>query len=121
MKIATRLYRRGQITAEQLAESLCVAAKRRKPIGQIALERRVLTIRQAMEVLAFQSEHSNVQFGQAAVRLGYLTEAEVTSLLGIQEEEVPTLSAILVELGYVSTQTLAEEISVQRELAHAVV
>lgn len=119
MKIASRLYQRGQISAEQLAESVCVAASRRKPIGQIALERRMLTMRQAMDVLAFQSDHANVQFGQAAIRLGYLNETDVTSLLGIQEEEVPTLSAILVELGYVSTQTLAEEITAQRELVHS--
>ncbi|GAB5401772.1 MAG: hypothetical protein Aurels2KO_00030 [Aureliella sp.] len=116
MKIATQLYRRGLVSAEQLADAICVVAQRRKPIGQIALERRLLSMRQTMDVLAFQSDHPNLPFGRAAVQLDFLTEDDVTALLGIQEKQVPTLSEVLVELGYISSEMLAQEIIAQREI-----
>ncbi|GAB5407245.1 MAG: hypothetical protein Aurels2KO_54760 [Aureliella sp.] len=115
MKIATQLYQRGLVSAEQLADAICVVASRRKPIGQIALERRLLSMRQTMDVLAYQSDNPDLPFGRAAVQLEFLTEIDVTALLGIQEEKAPTLSEVLVELGHISSESLVQAIVSQRE------
>ncbi|HBE68372.1 MAG TPA: hypothetical protein DDW52_09515 [Planctomycetaceae bacterium] len=120
MRIATRLYHGRQVSAEQIAEAVSSLSTCRKPIGQIALEKRMLTVGQTMRVLAEQADQPELQFGQAAVHLGFLTECEVTLLLGAQQEQSPSLSQMLVELGFITAKRLSEEIANTRRAVRGV-
>lgn len=109
MKIALALYKQGEISAEQLAEALCEQSRLRKPIGQIALEKRLLTVRDTMQILCQQAESPGMPFGEIACSLGLLTRQDVAVLLGEQELSLPPISSVLLRLGYIEEHHIADQ------------
>ena len=102
----SRLYQDGRISAEQFADAICHLANRRKKLGQLAMEKEFLSAKQVMDVLAEQARNPAVKFGELAISLGFLSEGDLAQLLGYQAQGSPSLSSILLELGYISEEDL---------------
>ncbi|MDG2224595.1 MAG: hypothetical protein P8L85_24650 [Rubripirellula sp.] len=106
MWIGSRLYQDGRISAEQFADAICQLTSKRKKLGQIAMEKRFLSVKQVMDILAEQARNPSAKFGELAISLGLLNDNDVAELLGHQTQDAPSLSSILLELGYISPEDL---------------
>ncbi|MBI3599526.1 MAG: hypothetical protein HY097_02660 [Nitrospinae bacterium] len=74
----------------------------RTPIGEIAVEKGMITVNQLVKIL---KEHSRIgeKFGKIAVKRGFLTEKEIENLIKIQKER---------ELKYLNKSPVTKEKSV---------
>lgn len=70
------------------------------------MEKRFLSVKQVMDILAEQARNPAAKFGELAISLGFLSEGDLAQLLGYQTQGSPTLSSILLELGYISEEDL---------------
>ena len=104
MWFASYLYRRGLITAEQIVEASIQQGDCRIPLGRLALELKKLTVKQVAKVLEAQTEEGK-RFGQLAVRLGFLSEQDVAYLLMVQNNRLPSLTKVLIEMGAIDQAT----------------
>lgn len=102
----SRLYQDGRISAEQFADAICHLSNRRKKLGQLAMEKEFLSVKQVMDILAEQARNPAAKFGELAISLGFLSEGDLAQLLGYQTQGSPSLSSILLELGYISEEDL---------------
>ena len=114
MRFGVYLMRRDVITADQLVEALEEQLKRQPPLGQLAIEEGVLTVREVVEVLQLQAKLASTRFGDAAMQLGVLTREQVADLLMQQTDRIPPLTDIVAELGFTNDQTLADELACYR-------
>lgn len=100
MRFLVYLWKKGHIdnrTAMSIVDQL---ENGRPPLGQLALQHKMLSIKQLMHVLNHQvASDTHAPLGAVAVSLGYLTEDQVNELLLIQKEETPDLTRLLVEAG----------------------
>ncbi|MDX1963171.1 MAG: response regulator [Pirellulales bacterium] len=88
----------GAVSAVDLQNAMSLLKAQTPKIGHLALQSRVLTISQVLEILQRQAQ-TNELFGQAALAGGYMTEQDLEMLLELQAESVPSLSETLVALG----------------------
>ncbi|VTT97878.1 signal transduction histidine kinase : CheA signal transduction histidine kinase OS=Desulfohalobium retbaense (strain DSM 5692) GN=Dret_0656 PE=4 SV=1: Hpt: Hpt: H-kinase_dim: HATPase_c: CheW [Gemmataceae bacterium] len=101
------LCKRGTITADQLATALAFVRRARPMIGVLAIQEGLLTADQMTEVLSAMGPGE--RFGEAVVRLGYLTDADLWNLFLLHQDGFPTLGGVLVELGMIAPGVLASE------------
>lgn len=111
MWLAAHLYSEGKISGDQFASACVEQICRRKPLGAIALQHDMLTMKQVMRILGEQSTVSGLPFGEVAIRLKLLTSDQVAQLLHFQTANVPTVEEIIVELGWLTE----EEVSCARQ------
>lgn len=104
MWIASKLYQDGEISSKQLAEAICTMTRGQKRLGQIALEKRFLSVKQVMKILAEQAKSPKSKFGELAVELGYLSREKLSQLLGEQVFASPSLFDVIHELGYIAEE-----------------
>jgi len=80
------LYREGVLDAVEGMAVLDRALQRREPIGRIAVREGILTVKEVVKVLEAQAGTSpRVRFGEAAVRLGFMTQGDLEWMLRNQE------------------------------------
>lgn len=108
MWLATQLYTEGRISGDEFASASVEQIQRRKPLGQIALQNGMLTMKQIMQIVGEQAIVSELPFGEVAIRLKLLTAEQVAELLYLQAQNVPTLEEVMVELGSLTQQELNE-------------
>jgi uncharacterized protein YaaQ len=108
MWFATYLYRRGLVSAEQIIEASIRQSDRRIPLGRLALECKKLSIHQVAKILDAQIEEGQ-RFGQLAIRMGFLSERDVAYLLMVQNDRLPALRQILVEMRALDPATMEVE------------
>jgi hypothetical protein len=104
MQFAVFLVDNGVITCEDFFEALKLQMHSRPQLGALAIELHVLTCRQVFSILRVQCDEPNQLFGEIAVRLGYLTQQQLTELLEEQTARLAPLGDILVEHGFLSPE-----------------
>ncbi|MDX2115387.1 MAG: hypothetical protein SFZ24_07165 [Planctomycetota bacterium] len=75
--------------------------RQRDPVGIIAVEHGLILGRQIDEILLYQQTHGGM-FGEAAVRLGMLTEPVLRRLLDVQQQRVRLRIVEVVQLSGVA-------------------
>jgi hypothetical protein len=108
------LKNKGVITADQLVAALEVQMRTLVPIGQIALEEGILSVRQVREILSAQSGLPRVRFGELAVEMRLMKRHDVSRLLMIQDERKHPIAEILLAQGAITPSQLAAEYAAYR-------
>ncbi len=75
------------------------------PIGRLALETEILTMKQVFQILNAQAD-SDMRFGEIAIGLGFMNGAQLLELLETQKKRRPGLNKLIYELGFASIETL---------------
>ena len=114
MHFGLHLVRKGIIEASHFVAALEQQLQDMVPIGQMAIDEGVLTMRQVFEVLRAQSDVPPERFGDAAVERGVLTQGDLAQLLMKQSDRKRPFSEILVEQGVLTEEQAAEELSAFR-------
>ena len=103
MDFELALVRSGEVPAEQYVEALILQQEERLPLGQIALETGVLSVRQVREILQAQGD-TQERFGEVALAKGYIDRRDLAELLMVQNERQRPILKHLVELGALSKE-----------------
>jgi len=80
----------------------------RPPLGRVALDAGMLTMRQVFQVLNAQADRFR-PFGEAAVDLGLLTQEQLGALLLRQAEMATSLRTLLIEMGALTAEQFEQE------------
>jgi hypothetical protein len=108
MQFAMYLVENGVISCEEFFEALKLQLHSRPQLGALAIDTHRLTFRQVSAVLRAQCDEPNELFGEIAIRLGHLSEADLAELLAEQAARAKPLVEVLVENGFLSAK-LAEQ------------
>ncbi len=95
----------GSLDDKVIFDAMNLQKKRRMAFGRVALEEKLLTVKQVLTILDEQIDTPKL-FGEIAIDLGYLTEKDVLRILEIREERIPRIENILVEMGQISRNEL---------------
>jgi len=90
------------------AAALAVLDRRRDktpPLGRLALQKRMLNVRQVFLILSTKID-TGLRFGEQAIKLGYLDETQLENLLILQTRSRPGVCRLLGEMQFVETRTL---------------
>ena len=107
MRRCLYLVEAGYITADQALHAVRHQLAMRRPIGQMAVECRMMSMNQVFVVLQDQLD-CDQPFGQLAIQRGYLTEEDLGTLILKQLDSVPRLKDILIEAGAVSAEVIRQ-------------
>lgn len=105
LEFAYFLTRENWISERELETVQRKRAQARRPFGEVALHKRVLTPREVAKVLR-QQAGSPTRFGEAAVALGVMTLDDVYWVLRLQREELPSVIDLILEHGFLSEEDL---------------
>jgi hypothetical protein len=108
MEFALHLLRHGIVGERQLAEALAAQRAERTALRLLAVELGLLTPGQVCDILSYRSQRP-MRFGEAARALGYLSDADVETLLGAQRARLPKIGDLLARQGAIDPRTLAIE------------
>ena len=114
MKFGLYLVKLGVITADQLVAALEIQHSRNVPIGQLAIEERLMSARDVFRVLQSQRDHPHERFGEIAVDLGLITYDELQRLLVIQMNRKPSLADVLLRQGALTAEQVEQELAAFR-------
>jgi len=114
MHFGLYLKNKGAITAEQLVAALETQLNTLTPIGQLAIEEGIIKPRDIFDVLRAQSESPSVRFGELAIEMGLMTRDDLMRLLMVQADRKRSVAEILVQLGALSADRVAAELSEYR-------
>jgi len=99
---------RGVLRAEDVVEVIRAYTGLQRPIGRIAREEGLMSMKGVMEVLAAQADRPGTLFGELAVELGYLDTGGLLRLMHAQASRAPRYDDVLLSLGLVSAADLSE-------------
>ncbi len=119
MQFAMYLVDNGVLTCEEYYEASKLQMHSRPQLGALAIEARRLTVKQVFAVLSMQCDEPNTKFGELAVRLGYLTDDDITQLLAEQERRAMPLLDVLVENDFLSAQVAEQHYAEYRRCLQA--
>jgi hypothetical protein len=102
---AKRLVALGLATAEQVLDAMEAIAAERPPIGRVAVEACMLSMRDVFRTLNAQAT-SGLRFGEQAMALGLIDAAGLLSLLSSQHARTPDLIEMLVRRRVASREDL---------------
>ena len=113
VKFGLYLVRKRIITAEQVVDALEAQHAKSVPIGQLAIEERMMSARDVFHVLHFQRRRPEPweRFGEIAIKMGLITQDELQSLLLLQMDRKLPLREVLVRHGVLT------QLEVERHLA----
>ena len=107
MHFGSFLVKKGVATPEHIIEALDCQMKKQKAVGKIALQYRLLEMNHMFTILNRQVD-TDLKFCDIAIALGFLTREQADFILSIQMSKRPKLGEILVEMGVISQQQLAQ-------------
>ncbi|MCU0703342.1 MAG: Hpt domain-containing protein, partial [Fimbriiglobus sp.] len=119
VRLAVFLVMRGVLSAERALDALLQHRNARPLIGGLAVQCGKITVEQLFETLA--GTEGGRTFGQVAVSLGYLSQADVAQLLLLQERQTPPLHEVLVSAGLISREQMDTELVAYRGAANTAV
>jgi hypothetical protein len=119
MQFAMYLVDNGVLTCEEYYEASKLQMHSRPQLGALAIEARRLTVKQVFAVLSLQCDEPNTKFGELAVRLGYLTDDDITFLLAEQEGRAKPLLDVLVENDFLSAEVVEQHYAEYRRCLQA--
>ena len=102
------------IGAEDALRALDEQRRRTQPIGRLALQHGLLSMKQVFAILAEQPE-TGLRFGEQAIFMGFLERESMERLLDEQRRLRPGLGEILAEMGLVRKGVLQK---CRREFVH---
>lgn len=82
------LVERGLLEREEVEEVIDAAAKSSQRLGRLLLRKKLVTLRQMVELLDRQACEPGRRLGELAVEAGYCTEAQLESMLKEQKGHV---------------------------------
>ena len=101
-----QLVNEGNLSADDFAQAVWLHFQSRRPIGELALSKGILSMKQVFEVLGHESAETK-QFGEVCIELGYLTRKELAELLLCQEDEATPVETILFEMGAIDSDAFS--------------
>lgn len=107
VRFGTFLVSRKMVTPEQVLAALDRQATSRKTVGRLAVQTGLMTVAQLFDCLGKLSPGETL--GEAAIRLGVLTEADLGRLLLLQSRGVPSLAEVLLASKVLEPHVLAAE------------
>jgi hypothetical protein len=115
MELTVHLFKQGLIDAETAMTVLSARVDRRTPIGRLAVERGLLTVKEVMAVLTQQAdEPGGLRFGEMAVSMGLLSMEELQWLLREQHRAVPSELELAIELSNLSREAVMDALGARR-------
>ena len=108
------LVKTGRITKEQLSDVIESESKVRVKLGLIAVAEKLMTTEQADEVNNLQAIRDR-RFGDIAVEKGYLTEAQVGSLLKKQGNIYMIFVQNLIDKGLMTLEQVDEALKIYQD------
>jgi len=115
MELTVHLYQLGLMDAETALKVLAARIDRRVPLGRLAVERGLLTVKDVMRVLANQADDpAGLRFGEMAVSLGLLSLEELEWLLREQAKAVPSEVELAMEIGGVGRANIERALTARR-------
>lgn len=108
------LIKTGRITKEQLSDVIESESKVRVKLGLIAVAEKLMTTEQADEVNNLQAIRDR-RFGDIAVEKGYLTEAQVGSLLKKQGNIYMIFVQNLIDKGLMTLEQVDEALKIYQD------
>ena len=108
------LVKTGRITKEQLSDVIESESKVRVKLGLIAVTEKLMTTEQADEVNNLQAIRDR-RFGDIAVEKGYLTEAQVGSLLKKQGNIYMIFVQNLIDKGLMTLEQVDEALKIYQD------
>jgi hypothetical protein len=114
MKFGLYLVKKGVITPAQLVHALEKQQAHQRPLGQLAMEEGILSAREVFKILRCQSGMPHERFGEVAVGMRMMTNAELERLLMRQWELQPPLEEILVRQRILTQVQLDEQLTAYR-------
>jgi hypothetical protein len=109
------LVENGVISCEEFYEALKLQLRTRPQLGSLAIEKRLLSVRQVFAILRSQCDSTEDLFGRLAVKLGYLAPEALRQLTEEQSRRVRPFSEILVESGILSSDEVERHLSDYRQ------
>lgn len=100
------LVNSGVLDEVAVYDAMNIQMKMKEPIGMIALKEKALTLPQVFNILNKQADTPKF-FGEIAVDLEYLDKEGIEKLLAIQQEGMPAIEDILVEMKKIDNETCA--------------
>lgn len=94
-----------KISSDQLAAALELVRSKNKKLGDLAIERSMVTAQQANELNRKQREVDK-PFGMLAVEAGLMTDEQVQTLLAVQKENKLSLPKAIADLSYLDIDPL---------------
>ena len=99
MRFLVYLYETGIVSSDEAMAMMVKQSKASRPLGELAVELKLLKLRDVMNILRAQASDKR-SFGRLAVSMGLLTDEQIEELLGIQRSRVPSIEQLLTESGY---------------------
>lgn len=99
------LIERGEVDDSQLREAVELVRRTSLSVGEIAVQERLLSGRDAVRVNA-QQRHQDRPFGELAVEMGLLTPEQLESVLRRQQGQRLYVGEALVQLGHLAEARL---------------
>ncbi|MCP4266248.1 MAG: hypothetical protein GY777_11855 [Candidatus Brocadiaceae bacterium] len=91
----------GYVNEEVALKALNIQKERTLAIGRIALEEKMLTVKEIFMILNKQTDSPKL-FGEIAIDMGFLKKTDIDLLMEFQKESRPRIGEILVEIGAIS-------------------
>jgi hypothetical protein len=114
MQFAMYLVDNGVLSCDEYYEAAKLQQHSRPQLGALAIEARLMTVKQLFAVLSLQCDEPNTRFGELAVRLGFLTAEDLTQLLAEQERRAKPLIDVLVDEDFLSAEDVEHHYAVYR-------
>jgi hypothetical protein len=108
MRFCIHLVHQKIVSPEQFVAAMEQYLKARKPIGRLAIEAGLISMKQVFEILERQTGTQR-KFGRIAIDLGYLTEEQLAALLFEQSTQNQSIGEILVAKGAISREQMEAE------------
>jgi hypothetical protein len=97
------VYDQGAVSAERILDVMRGYRRARVPLGKLALELKLLNVRHIWNILKAQANLAEpLRFGEVAVSLGFLDEAQIRTLLQLQAKRVPGAAEFIVKCGFLT-------------------
>ena len=101
------LIEQGVVDSEQVRAALELMERENRSLGELATAEGILTVQDADKVNAEQ-RHRDCPFGELAIEMGLISEAQIDGLVRLQERSRLRIGQALVRLGSLENERLAE-------------
>ena len=105
LRIGLYLYYTGKIPYEALVQALVWQQAMRPPLGTLALKAKLLNATEVQRIL--ESKAVSGQFGERAIKLGFLAESQVVQLLRLQRSLQKPLGSYFIKNKLLTTYQLS--------------
>jgi len=99
---AQYLEEKGLITADVILKVMDMQMDSRVPLGRMAIDHRMMTVKQVLEVLRKQATGDKRNFGEIAIGLAYITKDQIDFLVNLQGKSSKSFADLLIELDILS-------------------